>query len=100
MTTYHPLFGRDLSTDEILAMLDLTELDVERFRDCWFRDDDDEMIIIIFTRTGGGNREAYPNKKLTSHPCYIRDYDDDWDTTYAYYEFVIPEMDGGAEDEG
>ena len=39
----------------------------------------------------------YPNKKLTSNPYYIDDYDDDFDTTYAYYEFAIPKMDGGAD---
>ena len=91
MTMYNMLFGKNPSTDEILALLGLTEADVERFRDCWVRDDDEGQRIVIFTRTGGGNREWWPNAKLTSHPCYIRDYDDDWDTTYAYYEFVIPE---------
>ena len=91
MTMYSILFDENPSTDEILALLGLTEADVERFRDCWIRDDDEEPRIVICTRTGGLNRETWPNKMLTSHPCYIHDYDDDCDTTYAYYEFVIPE---------
>lgn len=84
----------DMSGLELLALLGLTEADVERYRDCWIRqdeDDEEEDRIVILARTGGGNREYYPNKTLTSHPCYVCDYDDEWDTTYALYEFVIPE---------
>lgn len=81
------------SEQEILAMLGLTESDVERYRDCWI--DDHEGVIVIYTRTGGLNRETWPNEKLTSHPCYIQDWDDDTDETYAYYEFEMP---GGAND--
>ena len=94
MTMYNMLFGENPSTDEILALLGLTEDDVERFRCCWIKYDaeyDEEPRIVILARTGGDNREQWPNEKLTSHPCYIRDYDDDWDATYACYEFVMPE---------
>lgn len=43
-------------------------------------------------RTGGGNREDYPNAALTTHPLYLRDVDDDYDPTYAHYYFRIPEV--------
>ncbi len=90
MSLYNMIFGKNPSTKEILALLGLTELDVERFRDCWI--DGKESRIVILTRTGGGNREHYQNEKLTSNPYYIRDFDDDFDSTYAYYEFAIPNM--------
>lgn len=35
---------------------------------------------------------VYVNWKLTQHPLYIRDYDDDFDCTYAYFEFRTPEV--------
>lgn len=87
------MFGKDDESDRILAELGLTEADVERFRDCWIEIGEEEPRIVICTRTGGLNRETWPNAKLTSHPCYIRDYDDDCDETYAYYVFTMPEED-------
>lgn len=95
MSLYNMLFGKTPGTAEILAMIGLTELDVERYRDCWI--DEEEERIVVMTRTGGWNRETWPNAKLTSSPYYIDDHDDVFDETFAYYEFVIPERDGGAE---
>jgi len=34
---------------------------------------------------------VFVNWRLTKHPLYIRDYDDDFDYTYAYFEFKMPE---------
>jgi len=31
------------------------------------------------------------NEKLKTHPNYIKDYDDDFDCTDAYFEFTIPD---------
>ena len=90
MSFYSMIFGGNPSTKEILAALSLTELDVERFRDCWINEDDEE--IVIFARTGGWNREDYPNRALTQHPLYLYDEDDDFDNTYAYYHFSLPEL--------
>jgi hypothetical protein len=87
---YNMLFGKNPDTKTILSALSLTELDVERFRDCWI--DGKEDKIVIYTRTGGGNREDYPNSALVNHPLYLYDEDDDFDPTYAYYYFAIPEM--------
>lgn len=60
-----------------------------RFRDIYVDDDK----IILYTRNGGGNRNSYQwvFDLLETHPNYMRDYDDDFDCTYAYIEFSIPE---------
>lgn len=51
----------------------------------------DDLVICILTRTGGNNREAYSNAALTKHPNYLRDYDADFDDTYANYLFTLPD---------
>lgn len=67
-----------------------------RFRDCYLNDEDD--TIVIFTRVGGGNRSngpddewSYGEEKLYDMPTFIRTWDDDFDSTYGYYEFGVPE---------
>jgi hypothetical protein len=87
MSMYNMLFGMNPNSDIILAILGLKKNDVERFRNCGFMEDG----IFIYTRTGGGNRDDYPNDKLTSNSCYLRDNDDDYDCTYATYYFKFPD---------
>jgi len=89
MSLYNAIFGRNAHTELILSLLELRESDIERFRDCSI--DYENKHIIILARTGGGNREDYPNEKLVSHPCYVRDHDDEFDCTYATYYFNFPE---------
>lgn len=62
-----------------------------RFRDIYLNGDGTK--IILYTRNGGGNRDAYYYifDVLREHPNYISDYDDEFDCTYAYLEFSIPE---------
>lgn len=62
-----------------------------RFRDIYLNADGSR--IILYTRNGGGNRESYPHifSILASHPNYITNYDDDFDCTYCYYEFSVPD---------
>lgn len=67
-----------------------------RFRDCYLGDNKD--TIVIFTRVGGGNRSESPDDewgygehKLYGMPTFIRTWDDDFDPTYGYYEFGVPE---------
>lgn len=88
MSLYNMLFGKNPDTKEILALLGLEESQIERFRDCFVENDK----ILIFTRTGGGNREYYPNEALVNHPNYLYDEDDEFDPTYAYYYFSLPEL--------
>jgi hypothetical protein len=89
MSLYNLLFGRNPNTDIVLALIGLKECDVERFRDCGI--DYENKQIWVFTRTGGGNRESYPNELLTSNPYYLYDEDDDGDYTYAHYYFKFPD---------
>lgn len=51
-----------------------------------------EPRIVIYTRTGGGNRPDYEdqNKALAAHPLYLGDHDDDFDSTFAHFEFSVP----------
>lgn len=53
-----------------------------------------QLKIILYTRNGGGNRREYRwvFSILRRHPCYVRDYDDKLDKTYAYIQFNVPEQ--------
>lgn len=111
MSLYNLLFGTNAAAPLLLAALGLTENDIPRFRDCYV----DGEYIVIHTRTGGGNRDYYEsaescrncypeyfndgpdepagpwNSDLAAHPCYVRDEDDDFDSTYADFYFKFPE---------
>lgn len=89
MSFYNAVFGENALADAILATLGLTRGDVGRFRDCFVHNGE----IAVYTRNGGGNREAYQGtiNKLSEHPCYVRDEDDDFDETYATIYFRFPE---------
>jgi len=101
------LFGVNNLAPLVLNALNLTGNDVPRIRDAYLDVETDELVI--YTRTGGGNRDYYENKDsriaeysdadtvgpynedLQNHPNYLRDEDDDYDSTYALFYFSIPE---------
>jgi hypothetical protein len=85
------LHGFSPNAAAILHALGLDPKQIDRFRDASFAKDGDQHVLHIFCRTGGGNREDYPNTTLTSHPLYLRDEDDEYDCTYAHYYFKIPQ---------
>lgn len=89
MSLYNALFGVSNISGFLLKMLGLTEEQCGRFRDCYLEGGD----IVIYTRNGGGNRELYQSTidELAKHPCYLKDYDDDYDCTYAYIIFKVPD---------
>jgi hypothetical protein len=103
MSLYNMMFEISPSAGLTLEVLKLTPGDIPRFRDAYF--DADENKLVIYTRTGGGNREYYGspdgydnegyegpfNSDLEAHPNYIDDQDDDFDCTYAYFNFSIPD---------
>lgn len=112
MSLYSSLYGRNPLSPFLRAMLKLdTEYATGRFRDIWLGGDG--KTVILFTRNGGGNRECYcesvvnpaegrPQKhesgclaavieSLQKHPQYLRDWDDQFDATYAHFEFRVPE---------
>ena len=91
MSLYNMLHGYSPNAAAILHALDLDPKQIDRFRDASFGKDGDRHVLHIFCRTGGGNREDFPNTALTSHPLYLRDHDDAYDCTYAHYYFQIPQ---------
>ena len=90
MSLYNLLFGKNPMTAVLLATIGLKENDIERFRDVFVDDESDELRIIVHTRTGGGNRDDYPNEMLRLSPGFIRSEDDDGDCTYANDYFSVP----------
>ena len=90
MSMYNLLFGKNVLAEPLLQLLNLTKEQTGRFRDCYLAD---ANTIVVYTRNGGGNREEYQPviDELKKHPCYIRDYDDDFDCTYCSIEFKIPD---------
>lgn len=62
-----------------------------RFRDAYLNETGKK--IILYTRNGGGNRPYYQYvfDLLRKHPLYLSDYDDDYDCTYAYIVFKVPD---------
>lgn len=94
----------------ILPMLGKHPEEYPRFRDC-FTEHTEQVIggelgvtreskprkkgdrfIYVYTRVGGGNRDGYESEidELRSHPNYVSDKDDDFDTTYATFKFSVP----------
>lgn len=66
-----------------------------RYRDAQFEpdpDDPDAALIVVTTRCGGGNRTQYQSTldALADHPWHVRDYDDDYDPTYAMVVYKVP----------
>lgn len=110
MSMYNLLHGNNPLAGVLLWILGTTSDRVPRIRDVY----PENGNIIIYTRTGGGNRPYYDsletaiendhvdpkdkdisqrawNSDLRALPGFIRDYDDDFDSTYAYFEFTPPE---------
>lgn len=89
MSLYNMLFGKNAQADLLLAVVGLKECDVERFRDVYT--DEGGKHIIIYTRTGGGNREHYPQDLLYENPLFASTSDDNFDNTYCDFVFRTPD---------
>lgn len=90
MSFYNMLFGMNSQSDLLLAVIGLRKVDVERFRDC--SASDNGATIEVYTRTGGGNREGYPNLAMRKRPEWTGSVDDDFDSTYCTDTFSVPEQ--------
>lgn len=90
MSLYNALFGHSPAVFILPHALGIDPAHIERYRDAEFVREEDQILTRLLCRTGGGNRADYPNKTLTSHPAYLRDEDDPFDNTYAYYYFKTP----------
>lgn len=109
MSLYNLINGVNQATFYILPMLGKHPKEYPRFRDCFIgavrnsdsedqfgipkKETSDEMVISVYTRVGGGNRDEYQDEieEIQGMPTYIRDYDDDFDSTFATFVFGIPE---------
>lgn len=118
MSFYNVLFGVNSMAPVLLKILDIDQKngiwESGRFRDIYLNRDGTE--IILYTRNGGGNRNCMEttdystekeresadsenckcpacimNYNIPKHPNYVKDYDDDFDDTYAYIVFNVPE---------
>ena len=101
---YNIINGYNIACVLILPMLGRKQEEYPRFRDCFVEDG----MIAIYTRVGGGNRGCgFGEEELYKDPNFIKTYDDDFDNTYATYQFNVPEkwkpdfnkiMDGNAKE--
>ena len=106
MSLYNMLFGYNVGTVLLAPMLtdENPQSFFPRFRDCYTENGN----IVVYTRVGGGNRSWHtvePHEKLDGYdeswdfgedalyrlPTFIETYDDDFDPTYGYYVFGVPE---------
>jgi len=95
MSLYNMLFGDNVDSVPLLGMINVTKDDFCRYRDVYLNKEG--TIITVLTRLGGNNREDYEYvfEEMKENPFYIKDYDDDFDNTYAYFEFKVPEKYSG-----
>lgn len=116
MSLYNMVNGTEETAPDVLSMLGITPDAIPRFRDAYFKWAEDRKgkptdvpIACIMTRTGGGNRPWYDNMEsrqqqdsdagrdgpwnddLRALEGFIRDCDDNFDSTYAIFEFRVPE---------
>jgi hypothetical protein len=93
MSLYNAVMGFNPACVLLLPMIGKSREDFPRFRDC-FAGNPETRTIQVFTRTGGGNREAYEeeNDAITQIEGFLKDWDDDFDSTFAYWEFAVPEI--------
>ena len=90
MSFYNMINGFNPACIFFMPMLGRKQDEYPRFRDCFLSDDDKH--IIIYTRVGGGNRNCgFGEEELYKDPNFVRTYDNDFDSTYGYYEFSVPE---------
>jgi len=89
MSLYNLINGVNPATFFILPMLGKHPDEYPRFRDCFVGEED---TIVVLTRVGGANRNTgYGDDKIMGHPDFIKTYDDDFDNTYGYYVYSVPD---------
>lgn len=91
MSLYNRLFKENEDAVPLLGMINCTRNDFQRYRDVYLNKEG--TVITVVTRLGGPNRKDYKQvfNNMMKHELYIQSYDDDFDSTYAYFEFKVPE---------
>lgn len=87
MSLYNMMCGYNGAAGTLMTMIGLKPSDTGRFRDCYLSKDGTK--ILVYTRNGGGNRPDHM-PDFSKHPQFVRDYDDDFDNTFATIEFQVP----------
>jgi len=89
MSLYNMVSGFNPYAPYCFETLKLTPDDFARFRDAYFLKENDVWKIGIYARVGGGNRESYPEvfDRMGHHADFEREFDDDFDSTYAHFIF-------------
>lgn len=89
MSFYNMMHGYNPACLIIMPMLGRKQEDYPRFRDCFVVNKEN---IVILTRVGGNNRGCgYGEEDLLEDPHFVRTFDDDFDSTYGYYLFKVPD---------
>lgn len=93
MSLYNQILGTHPFIKQLLLILGLDFKEYGRLRDVYLKKENEKLVIVVFTRNGGGNRNSFEEvfANLRQHSNYLCDYDDKFDSTYAYIEFSIPE---------
>lgn len=95
MSMYNMMMGMNSTVVVlVLPVLGKHMTEYPRFRDAFMGGaEENEGKLVVYTRTGGGNREDYADEieMMRNMETFVRDYDDDWDCTYANWVFDIPE---------
>lgn len=106
MSLYQMIHGENPAGRALVALLaEQQDLDPGRFRDAWVEYEPpagDALLIRVHTRNGGGNRECWCDTEdgshfcqqaaiasMRAHPWFLRDADDDFDSTYADFWFTV-----------
>lgn len=93
MSLYNALFDKNPLAPLLLRILGIDQPGGKygsgRFRDIYLNAKGTKIILL--TRNGGDNRENYFPKNILGHPNYLMDYDDSFDSTYCYIEFLVPQ---------
>lgn len=87
---YNLMNGYNIGCLYLLPMLGRKQEDYPRFRDCFLGNGGE--TIVVLTRVGGGNRnQGYGEEVLLEDENFVKTWDDDFDKTYGYYEFKVPD---------
>ena len=91
MSLYNRLFGENEEAHILLGFVGLNKGIFMRYRDCYLNPEG--TIVTVISRTGGDNRKDYRQSftDIRRNENYIRDYDYDFDNTYCYFEFRVPD---------
>lgn len=97
MSLYNLIHGMNPDADSLLKIIGKSKGDFGRFRDVYVeKSKDAKPRIIVYKRCGGGNREDYQSvfDDMATHPDFLFDQDDEFDSTYCSFVFSVPESKG------